>query len=171
MSCFQGGVQESGLWILCVGPATAARHLTSSKCLLQLHRKLPLPQHVSDGHRQPRRTRLDVPGAPSSSVLLRQVSGRAGFSHQSKDVFQSLVSRPAQRWWCPCAQMGCRTCLNPRGGTSRPSLMSVTPCLGSGHGLIGPTRSTGGRRLPLTATSSSGKCLQKILVENVLGLN
>lgn len=79
---------------------------------------------------------------------------------------QPLICRPAQRWWCPCARMAFRTCLSPRSGTSRPSLMTATPGLAPGPELTGPERFTEGRTSPLTATSSSGKLVLSYSVEN-----
>lgn len=158
-------MQVSCFRLHCVGLPAAARRLPSSEGLLQLHRKLFLSQHISDSNRQPRFPRLVLPGAATRSArislvtlnksLHRCVSGQLYLSHWMR--VQSLIPRPAQRWWCPCAQMASRTCLNLRSGTSRPSLMGVTPCLVSGRELTGRAQPTGGRTSPLTATSSSGK--------------
>jgi len=65
---FQGGVQVSGFRSRCLWLPAAARRLPSSKGLLQLYRKLLLPQHISDGHQQPRLHRLELPGAVMRSA-------------------------------------------------------------------------------------------------------
>lgn len=162
---FQGGVQASCSRFHCVWPPAAARCSSSSKGLLQLHRKLLLSQHISDRDRQPGIPWLVLPGAVTQShgislVMLNKSPYRCviGQLYLSQWIcVQSLIPRPARRWWCPCAQMASRTCLNPRSGTSRPSLMDATSCLVSGHEPTGQARSTGGRTSPLTATSSLGK--------------
>lgn len=68
---FQGGVQVSGFWFHCVRPPAAARCLPSSQGLLQLHRKLPMPQHIADSHRQPWFPRLVLPGALAQGAGIR----------------------------------------------------------------------------------------------------
>lgn len=64
---FQGGVQASCSRFHCVWPPAAARCSSSSKGLLQLHRKLLLSQHISDGDRQPGIPWLVLPGAVTQS--------------------------------------------------------------------------------------------------------